>query len=143
MIRISFLILLFSFSSAALICGEVIVANEIESFMYADGEMKRSTGNFEITYSYEGDKIIRKKILNIKTNELITDNTIYHIKRNMVSDPQTGFNPFGRRAIRAIGNPGTDSIEILTIFPEKGALYIQSVRSTMDYFIISRSKIVK
>ena len=51
-------------SSLLLICfpqfafsGETVYAKEIESYMYADGKMKHSKGQFEITYFLEGDII--------------------------------------------------------------------------------------
>ena len=41
--------------------------------------------------------------------------------------------------IRAVGQPGSDAIEILVI----GQDFIQSCKSTSDYFVISRFKRIK
>lgn len=62
--------------------------------------------------------------------------TVYQIQRQLSSDPNKGLSLGGKPIIRAIGQPGTDAVEILMI----GETFIQSVKSTSDYFVISRLK---
>jgi hypothetical protein len=121
--------------------GETIYAKEIEYFMYKDGKMTRSDGEFEVTYFIEGDKIRRTRVYNLMKNEVIPDDSIYHIQRQLWSDPQLNLSLQNKRVIRAIGQPGTDAIEILSI--EFNGYFLQSVRSYSDYFVISRYRIIK
>lgn len=67
------------------------------------------------------------------------DGTVYQIQRQLVSDPSKGLSLTGTPIIRAIGQPGTDAIEILVI----GETYIQIVKSTADYFVVSRQKRIR
>ena len=140
MIRPAFLIGLF----ASLICttafsGETITAQEVEGYFYADGEMKRSGPQFENTYYVEEDTVTRTRAYDINKKEVIPDNTVYQIQRQLVSDPTKRLSLSGKPIIRAIGQPGTDAVEILMI----GETFIQSVKSTSDYFVISRLKRIK
>lgn len=137
-IHIFFIVMVFSESG---LCGETIYAKELESYMYVDGKMKHSKGQFEITYLYEGDKIIRTRVYDLNKNEVIPDNTVYQIQRQLWSDPNINLPLLGKRIIRAVGQPGNDAIEILTI--ELDGEFIQSVRSTANYFIINRYKRIK
>jgi hypothetical protein len=117
--------------------GEVLVATEIESCFYADGKMKCSKGQFRITYYQEGDKIVRTNVFNKKKKESISDNTVYSVIGDLKSDPRHNDGKFLPQVVRAIGFPGTDAVEMLSI----GADYIQAVKSTSDYFVINRYKI--
>ena len=72
----------------------------------------------------------------LNKNEAYPDNTIYQIQRQLISDPTQGLSLSGKPIIRAIGQPGQDAIEILMI----GDTFIQAVKSTSDYFVISRLK---
>ena len=120
--------------------GETIYAQEVEGYFYADGEMKHSSGQFEITYFIEGDTVTRTRVYDFKKKEVIPDDTVYRIQRQLSSDPTKGiYSLIGKSVIRAIGQPGTDAIEILVI----GETFIQSVKSTSDYFVISRLKRIK
>jgi hypothetical protein len=120
--------------------GETIYAKEIESYMYSDGRMKHSEGKFENSYFLDGDKITRTKVYDLTKDEIIPDNTIYIIQRQLSSDPKKNL-PARKRVIRAIGQPGTDAVEILAI--EINGNFIQSVKSTANYLIISRYKRVR
>jgi hypothetical protein len=93
MIRPAFLIGLF----ASLICttafaGETITAQEVEGYLYADGEMKRSHPQFENTYYVEGDTVTRTRAYDINKKEIVPDNTVYQIERQLVSDPTKGLS---------------------------------------------------
>lgn len=119
---------------------ETIYAKEVESYFYGDGKMKRSEGQFENTYHIKGDTITRTRVYDVKNKEVIPDDTVYAIQRQLLSDPtinmSLGVLHFERPVIRAIGQPGLDAVEILVI----GETYVQSVKSTAHYFIITRMK---
>jgi hypothetical protein len=140
MFKIICSILFVIFLSEYAFCAETIHATELESYMYIDGKMKQSKGQFEITYLHEGNKITRTRVYDFIKHKVIPDDTVYQIQRQLWSDPEANF-PLRKRVIRAIGQPGTDAIEILSI--EIDGEFIQSVKSTADYFIISRYKRLK
>lgn len=119
--------------------GETITAQEVEGYLYADGEMKRSKGQFEITYYIEGNSVTRTRVYDFDKKKVIPDNSVYQIQYQLLSDPTRGASLSGKPIIRAIGQPGIDAMEILTI----GDTFIQSVKSTSDYFVISRLKRIK
>jgi len=140
MTRLFFLVsMAMLFACRAVIAGETITAQEVDGYFYSDGEMKRSKGQFEITYYMEGDIITRTRVYDLNKKQVIPDNVIYHIQRQLSSDPTKGMHLIGGPIIRAIGQPGADAVEILSI----GDTFIQSVRSSGDYFVISRSKRIK
>ena len=138
--RVAFFSVLVVFLSCQVaIAGETITAQEVESYFYADGEMKRDKGTFESTYYLEETTITRTRVYNRTTKEVIPDDTVYQIQRQLKSDPSKGLSLSGKPIIRAIGQPGSDAVEILMI----GDAFIQSVKSTADYFVISRYKRIK
>jgi hypothetical protein len=143
MVKRVFLIMLASLLACSVsFAGETITAQEVESYFYAHGEMKRSKGRFEITYYVEGDSITRTRVYDINKKEVIPDDTVYRIQRQLWSDPSKRLSlpaNSGNSVIRAIGQPGNDAIEILMI----GDTFIQSVKSTSDYFVINRLKRIK
>jgi hypothetical protein len=117
--------------------GEVIIATEVESCFYADGKMECSKGQFKNTYYRDGDKIIRTNVFNRNKKESISDNTVYSVIGDLLSDPRHNDGKLGPQVIRAIGLPGADAVELLTI----GKDFVQAVKSTSDYFVITRYKI--
>lgn len=125
-------------SSIPTLAGETITAREIEGYFYTDGKMKRSKGQFEITYFYEGKTIIRTRVYDYSKKKIIPDDTVYLVLEHLSSHP--GKNPNIKEprgsVIRAVGQPGLDAVEILVV----GEDFIQSVKSTSDYFVISRCK---
>jgi hypothetical protein len=133
------LLILISISEIAF-CGKAIYAKETNSFFYKNGEIKKSQGQFENSYLLEGNKIIRTRVYNIKTKEIITDNTMYTIHKGLASDPNINLaakNPI----IRALGQPGTDAIEIIVI--DLNGSQMHSIKSTADYFVISHYNIIQ
>ncbi len=140
MIKVILSLLIVSFVSGEAFCGEAIYAKETNSFFYKNGTIKQSEGQFENTYLLEGNKLVRTRVYNIKNKEIITDNTIYTIHKGLASDPNMNLsakNPI----IRALGQPGTDAIEILVI--DFNGSQMDSIKSTADYFVISHYNIVK
>lgn len=122
------------------LAGETITSLEVEGYFYStNGEMKRSNPQFEFTYYIEGNTIIRTRVYDLNRKQVITDDTVYQIQRQLMSDPSKGLSLSGIPVIRAIGQPGTDAIEILVI----GEKFIQTVKSTSDYFVISKQKRLK
>ena len=135
---LAFAAVLLAFSGTA-VAGQTITTSEVESYFYADGEMKRSKGQFEITYYVDGDTITRTRVYDISKKEVIPDNTVYQIVRHLSSDPSNKESGLGPPVVRAIGQPGLDAIEMLMI----GETYVQAVKSTSDYFVLSRQKRLK
>lgn len=119
--------------------SEMITAQEIDCYRYADGKIENLKEYMEITLEIDGDKVRKTRVYNIKRKTEIPDRTEYSIQRRPPTDLLDkgfkGTNP----VIKAVGEPGFDSIEILVI----GEKYIQSVKSEGDTFIISRFQIIK
>lgn len=124
---------------SVVIAGEVIVATEVQSCFYADGKMDCSPGKFKNTYYRNGDKVVRTKVFNFKKKQSITDDTAYQVITDLSSDPRNNSGGLFPKVTRAIGFPGTDAVEILSI----DKTHIQAVKSTSNYFVISRFKIGK
>lgn len=123
----------------AAFAGETITAQDVEGYFYADGVMKRSKGQFEITYYIEGNTVTRTRVYDIDKKQVIPDDTVYQIQRQLLPDQTIGASLSDKPVIRAIGQPGLDAMEILII----GDTFIQSVKSTSDNFVISRLKRIK
>lgn len=96
-------------------------------------------GEFRNTYYRDGDKIVRTNVFNMKRKESLSDNTVYSVMGDFVSDPRHNDGKFMPQVARAIGFPGTDAVEILSI----GKDFIQAVKSTSDYFVINRFNITR
>lgn len=138
--RLSTIITLMTLLGAGFVCaGEMMTFREQESYFYADGKMERSEGRFESIYFMEGDTIARIRVMDLKNNEIHYDNSTFHIERKLRSDPSKGLAIRGKGVVRAVGRSGIDGVEILSITEE----FMVSVKSTSDYFEISRSKRVK
>ena len=120
------------------ICGQTIVAREVEGYFYSDGKMQKSAGQFENTYYYQGDTIKRIKVHDFRNNRTEEDDTVYQVQRQLLSDPGRNIS-LSEPVIRAIGQPGMVAVEILVV----GDTFIQSVKSTSGYFVISRFKRIK
>jgi len=119
--------------------GDVFVATEVENCFYADGKMKCSEGEFKNTYYRDGDKVIRTNVFNFKKKQSLSDDTVYKVITDLSSDPKNNSGALFPKVTRAIGFPGKDAVEILAIDKD----YIQAVKSTSNYFVISRFKIEK
>ena len=117
------------------VCGQTIVAREVEGYFYSDGKMEKTSVQFENTYYYVGDTIKRIKVYDFKNKKTEKDDTVYQVQRQLLSDPGNNMS-LSEPVIRAIGQPGMDAVEILVV----GEKYIQSVKSTSGYFVITRFK---
>jgi hypothetical protein len=121
--------------------SQTIVTQETEGYFYADSNMKKYVGQFEITYLVEDDKVTRTRVYDLRKKEVIPDDTVYTVQKQLTSDPN---NPqhmpaLDKNVIRAIGQPGLDAVEILVITDKA----VQSCKSTSNYFVISNSKRIK
>ena len=140
MLRLACVILLLTLPGVSSVSpGEIISFRELESFFYANGKMERFEGRFECVYFMEGDTITRIKVVDSKTNETHFDKTAFYIERQLRSDPSKGLAARGNGVVRAVGRPGIDGVEILSITGE----FLMSVKSTSDFFEISRSMRVR
>lgn len=129
-------------AQATTLSGQTIVGVEVQGYFYADGVMKESEPQFEITYVREGNVITRSLVYDRLQKKAIPDDTKYLVQTQLATHPvgpgekpQYGAMP----VIRAIGQPGTDAIEVLVVTKD----FIQSCKSTADYFVISRLKRLK
>ncbi len=132
----SMLTLMMLLGTGSACAEEMMIFQELESYLYADGKMERSEGRFEMVYYVEGDTITRIRIIDLKTNEIHSDKTTFHIDRKLRSDPTKGPANPGKAVVRAIGRTGIDGVEILSITDQ----FMVSVKSTSDLFEISRLK---
>jgi len=137
--RIIIIISILLLCSSIAFAGEVITAREVQNCFYADGKMKCSDGEYKNTYYRDGDKIIRTNVFNLKKKESLSDNTVYKVIGELSSDPRNNSGGLFPQVTRAIGFPGADAVEIISI--DKN--YIQAVKSTSNYLVISRFKIEK
>jgi hypothetical protein len=140
MLKVIYSIILIILLSGPAFCGQTIYAKETKGVFYQNGKIKQTEGQFENTYLLEDNKIIRTLVFNKNTKETISDNTIYTIHRGLSSDPTKNM-PGHKYIIRALGQPGTDAIEILVINFDKNQM--ESIKSTSDYFVISHYQIIK
>jgi len=133
-ILIAFLISVLFFGTA--LGGEVIVALETESYFFGNPieKVEREEGAYENTYFYDGKTITRTMVSNSKRGKTLSDDTKYFVDTKVVNSSLSG-----DAYIRAVGYPGTDAIEVLTF----NSKYMQNVKSTGDYIIITRYRIIK
>lgn len=134
------MLLIVIFKPGPALCGETIYAKETNSFFYQNGKIKESEGQFENTYILEGHNLIRTHVYDLINNKNISDDTIYTIHKGLSSDPNMNL-PGRKHFIRALGQPGTDAIEILII--DFNAGHMDSIRSTANYVVISHFNIMK
>jgi hypothetical protein len=140
MARLSSVIVLLTLIGAGFVCaGEIVTFQELESYFYVDGKLERSEGRFESSYYIEGNTITRIRVTDLKNNEIQFDKTTFSIDRNLRSDPTKGLGLQGKGVVRATGRCGIDGVEMLSITEQ----FLVSVRSTSDFFEISRSKRIK
>lgn len=116
--------------------GEVIVALETESYLFSNPteKIEREKGAFENTYFYDGNTITRTKVSNSNRGQTLSDDTKYFVDKKLIN-----LSASGDAYTRAVGYPGTDAIEVLTF----NSKYMQNVKLTGDYIIVTRYRIIK
>src|SRR3989338_2584126 len=97
--------------------AETIVTHEEEKYFYQEGKIQRFEGQYENTYQLdlEKDELIRTRIYDYQTKEIIPDETVYHIEKDLKSHPTTAFRYSLEPMIRAVGQPDKDSVETIMI----------------------------
>jgi len=121
-----------------------IVARGTDSWFYADGRMKQGAPEFELVFEVTDTSVIRRTIRNVSTGETLSDVTEYFFMMGVPSFRTAReslvfrkLSPAERRespAVRAMGQPGSEAIEILYIGPD----WMQSVKTVADYMVIER-----
>ena len=119
--------------------SNTIVAEEIESYLLSPGESKRFEGQYQVTYFVDGDTVVRERITDYQTKEVKADGTVYQIQRQLISDPTNPRPWTAETVIRAIGQPGNDEVETLSISKDS----VITARSNRDYILVSRSRRLK
>ena len=135
-IIIFFVTLLFILSSNCL--AYVIIAVEQGSAFYDNkNNIEKEKGKNKLYYEIDlqNNTIKRTKVIIMKTGEIIPDDTEYKIispisQKTIIS---------GEQAIYAIGKPGWNAYELLTISKDS----VMSAKSTGDYILIFNSKIIE
>lgn len=132
---------LFCLFSEIVYAGETIVTHETDRYFYKDGRMVKLDNQFEVTYFLDLDKdtLTRTRVYDFLNNKITPDETVYHLERQMLSHPSNSERYILKPVIRAIAQPGADSMELLVI-EEKA---VESVTSTADELLISRGKRIR
>ena len=115
-----------------------IIALEQGSVLYdKDNELAKDKPKHKVYYEVDEQEgiIIRTKVIIIKTGEIIPDAAVYQI----VSPKEQQSILSRDRVIYAVGQPGLNAYELLTIAPKS----VMSVKSTGDYVVIFNSKITE
>ena len=130
-----------------------IIAEEVGSIMYDSvnqsekntkekvmeklGVLKEGEPQFKIIYEVNEQKrqIKRLTVVNLKTKEVIPDETIYQI----VSQTATTGIMSDAKAIHAVGAPGISAYELLTVCGDS----VMSAKSTGNYMVISNMKVIE
>ncbi len=117
---------------------QTIVSHEEEKYFYAGTEMRKYEGQFENTYLLDIAKgtLIRTRIYDYQTKKITADDTIYRIETGLDSDPTNALRYSVPPLIRATGNPGTNSLELLIIRPDT----VITALSTPTELVVSRSR---
>ena len=117
----------------------VIIAVEKGSVFYEskNDKVTEDKGMNKIYYEVdeENKTVTRTKVVVLKSNEVIPDNTVYTI----ISPDSQESIVSGEKVIHAIGQPGLNAYELLTI----GKDYVMSSKSTGDYVIVFNCKITE
>ncbi len=115
-----------------------IVALEQGSVLYdKNNKLTKDKPMNKVYYEVDEQKgiITRTKVVIIKTGEIIPDATVYQI----VSPKEQQSIVSRDRVIHAVGQPGLNAYELLTIAPKS----VMSAKSTGDYVVIFNSKITE
>ena len=122
--------------------SSTIVAREVPGWFYSNGKMSPSEPQFELVFEVHDSSVVRKTVKNIKTGEVLTDNTQYRFLTRLATYDRSALTfktltdqlrPLSP-VVRAIGQPGADAVEILFIGPD----WIQTVKTVQDYMVIYR-----
>ena len=143
---ITIFLLLFSLFLVRDTLAYTVIAVEEETIFYGatDGPHVKEKGLYKYYFQIDEKKNTVKRVkivalgnnapILLKKGDIIPDDTIYQIIL-----PQQKSILTGKKTIHAIGQPGVRSTELLTITDS----YVMFSKSTGDYMVISRSKIIE
>lgn len=130
--------LLFCPASVRAEAGETIVTHETSRYFYKDGQMLKLDSQFEMTYHLDlaNDTLTRTRIYDFLNKKITPDETVYHIEQQLLSHPTNAERYVLKPVVRAVGQSGADTVELLVI--EEG--FVDSVVSSADELVVSRSR---
>ena len=133
----------FFFSGTALSYAETqtIVTHETERYFYRHGRMEKFEGQFEYTYLWDIEKntLVRTRIYDYQTKKITPDETVYQVEKQLRSHPVRSERYALPSVIRAVGQTGIDTVELLSIEDDQ----IVSASSNSDEMVLSRAKRLK
>ncbi|MFH1075894.1 MAG: hypothetical protein V1753_03495 [Pseudomonadota bacterium] len=115
----------------------LIIAVEKGSVLYdKNNKVEKDKPKNKLYYEVdERNKIIKRvKVIQLDTGQTFPDDTIYHI----ISAPYHRSILSNEKVIHAVGQPGLNAFELLTISSKS----IMSAKSTGDYFVIFNCDII-
>lgn len=121
--------------------AETIVAKETDRYFYKDGKILRYEGQFEYTYYMDLDKdtLTRTRVFDTASKKVTPDETVYHIEKQLLSDPRNSERYVLTPVVRAVGQTHADSLELLSVEEH----FVNIVSSSGNEFTISRAKRLK
>jgi hypothetical protein len=120
---------------------QTIVTHEIERYFYRHGRMEKFEGQFEYTYLWDIDKntLVRTRIYDYQTKKITPDETVYQVEKQLRSHPVRSERYALPSVIRAVGQTGIDTLELLSIEDDQ----VVSASSDSDEMVLSRAKRLK
>ena len=133
--------LLMVFCAPVSALDETIVAHETERHFYKNGRFLKLEGQFETTYllNLDKDTLTRTRVYDFLNKKITPDETIYHMDHQLLSHPSNAERYVLRPVIRAVGQTGADTLEMLVI-EEK---FVETVVSSEDELVISRARRIR
>lgn len=130
-----------AFCALARAADETIVAHETERYFYKDGRLLKLEGQFETTYYLDLDKdtLTRTRVYDFLNRKITPDETVYHMDRQLLSHPSNADRYILRPVLRAVGQPGADTLEMLVIEDK----FVETVASSADELMISRARRIR
>jgi hypothetical protein len=121
--------------------AETIVTHETEKYFYKNGEMKKFEGQYENTYHLDPEKntLVRTRVYDYQTKQIFPDETVYTIQNQLDSHPSNAAKHGNPPILKAYGEPGTDSTEVITIEPE----FVHTMTASGGRLIVSRARRLK
>ena len=117
------------------------MAKETDRYFYKDGKLRRFEGQFENTYylNLDKDTLTRTRVYDTANRRVTPDETVYHIEKQLLSHPTTAERYILPPIIRAYGQTGADTVELLAVEEH----FVNTVSSSNDELVISRAKRLK
>ena len=118
-----------------------IVAHEDEKFFLVGEQMVRYEGQYENTYFLDLEKntLVRTRVYDFQTKQITPDNTVYQVQPQLNSYPKNALRFGTAPTVRAFGQTGVDSVEIVVIKDDSVETLISAPNST----ILSKARRLK